>query len=219
MALSTVVLSVIGVAVSPVTLYLAARFMRARQLAGPVVNKLIATGAVCCCVVVGFAASVSSPLPQAAVIAVALWLLVAAAVVDGKVRLLPDRFTLPAAGVVLIGFGVIAALDGAAAGWLRSLGGAALLGGALLVMGLATGAVGLGDVKASIAVGGILAWLGWASWFAGVLLGLLLLVATAAVLAARDDGERRGRMDDRSLPYGPALVAGAVAALLLHGLT
>jgi leader peptidase (prepilin peptidase)/N-methyltransferase len=68
----------------------------------------------------------------------------------------------------------------------------------------------MGDVKLAALVGFVLGWAGWSTWLLGFAAGILLGgVAAAIVLIARRSGPRG------TLPYGPAMVAGALVALLL----
>lgn len=133
------------------------------------------------------------------------------AFVDLRTRLLPNRVLLPStAGGVLLLAGA-AALDD---GW-PELGRAVLGGGAafgvLLVLALvAPSGMGMGDVKLAGLLGLYLGWLGWPVLVAGLFLGFVVqAVVGLALIAVR----RAGRTTE--LPFGPALVAGALAAALL----
>lgn len=154
----------------------------------------------------------------------------AAATVDLRDRRLPDVLTWPAAAVALGGLGIVAAVAGGP--FLAAAAGAAAFAGGLLVLGLTTRGVGLGDVKAAIGIGALLGWQGAAHWFVGVLAGLLLLVAVGLVTRPRSGvptrpepvgADDRVGSDDRvagnrpapdwSLPYGPAMLLGALVGL------
>lgn len=149
--------------------------------------------------------------PGLAAAAVSLALMLAAAAVDVLERRLPDALTLPAAAVAIVGLAVVALSNDRSP--IPSLAGAAIFGAALLGIGFLTGGVGLGDSKLALGVGAILAWQGWSTWFAGILAGLLILISVDLVTRVRERGPR-ARLD-RSLPYGPAMLAGTVVALLL----
>ncbi|GGL65399.1 prepilin peptidase [Modestobacter marinus] len=134
-------------------------------------------------------------------------------VVDLREQLLPNRVLLPGllGGLALLA--VAAGVDGDAAG----LGRAVLAGGAafavLLAMALISpSGLGMGDVKLAGLLGLYLGWLGWPVVVAGFFLGFLLqAVVGLTLLAARRVDRRTG------LPFGPALLGGALAAALLAG--
>lgn len=204
-----VVLAAAGLLVAPGVLA-ASRWCRRRPDRG--LTRTAVVLGVSCVAVGGIVGASFSPPGAAVVAAGVLWLALAAAAVDVAERRLPDVLTVPAAVLALAGLGGVALLDGGP--WLRSLSGAAAFGGGLLLLGLVDGAVGLGDVKAAVSVGGILGWHGWPAWFAGVLGGLLILVLAGLVLRRQDEGGASPRRAG-SLPYGPAMLAGAVLAVLV----
>jgi leader peptidase (prepilin peptidase)/N-methyltransferase len=135
------------------------------------------------------------------------------AVVDLRTMLLPNRVLLPgvAGGLVLL------AAAGAADGSWPALGRATLAGGAAFAVLLALALVaptgmGMGDVKLAGLLGLYLGWLGWPVVLTGLFLGFLLqAVLGVALLVARRAGRRT------ELPFGPALLAGALLAALLSG--
>ncbi|MBB3676192.1 prepilin peptidase [Modestobacter versicolor] len=135
------------------------------------------------------------------------------AVVDLRTMLLPNRVLLPGLLVGLVLLAVAAAVDDR---W-TALGRAVLAGGAafavLLVLALiAPSGMGMGDVKLAGLLGLHLGWLGWPTLVAGLFLGFLVqAVLGLALIALR----RAGRKTE--LPFGPALIAGALAAALLGG--
>ena len=72
--------------------------------------------------------------------------------------------------------------------------------------------LGMGDVELGALLGLQLGFLGWPAVLAGVLLGSVLqATAAAALLLAR----RADRHTD--LPFGPALLGGALLVLMLTG--
>jgi leader peptidase (prepilin peptidase)/N-methyltransferase len=72
--------------------------------------------------------------------------------------------------------------------------------------------LGMGDVKLVALTGLYLGWLGWPVVLVGLFLGFLAQgLLGLGLLAARRAGLRT------DLPFGPALLAGALAAALLTG--
>lgn len=120
---------------------------------------------------------------------------------DIRQRRLPNRLTLPGAGVILmaamcVGRGV-PALAGAAA----------LTGLYLLVHLIAPAGMGAGDVKLALGLGGLTGCFGVAVWFLAAVAAPLLTVLLAAVRGAA------------SVPHGPSmcLATAAAAGLALLG--
>jgi len=149
-------------------------------------------------------------------------------VIDVRHHLLPNRIVFPSyvvAGVLLAAAAVVPILSGA---WALPGGpdGAAALFGLPALRILAGGAVlwcfyfvlrlvyppgiGFGDVKLAGVLGMYLGYLGWTHIFAGTF-GAFLLggLWSLALLAAR-----RGTLKS-SIPFGPFMLAGAAAAMLL----
>ncbi|MGW7541311.1 prepilin peptidase [Streptomyces sp. NPDC054770] len=150
----------------------------------------------------------------------AVWLLLAPVavlltVVDFRVQRLPDPLTLPLAAATLALLGVAALLPEHAGDWLTSLYAALTLGGAYLVLFLVNpGGMGFGDVKLALGTGAALGWYGWPTvllgTFAGFLLGALYGGALVVV-------RRAGRKT--AIAFGPFLIAGAFAGLLVGAYT
>lgn len=135
------------------------------------------------------------------------------AVIDLREKLLPNRILLPAtvgaAGLLTLA----AALDGAWPDLLRALLAGAASFAVLLVMALlAPSGLGMGDVKLAALLGLVLGWFGWSVVLLGFFLGFVLQAVVGLVLLA---ARRAGR--DTDLPFGPALLTGALAAVLLAG--
>jgi leader peptidase (prepilin peptidase)/N-methyltransferase len=148
-------------------------------------------------------------LPAFLLLAVAAVLLT---VIDLQHRLLPNRVLLPAlaAGAVLL-------LGAAAAGGAWSALGRAVLGAAALFLVflvlalLSPGGLGMGDVKLAAVLGLYLGWVGWPAVLFGAVAAFVVQALVAlGLLAARR--VQRGS----SLPFGPAMLAGAALALALH---
>ncbi len=139
----------------------------------------------------------------------------ALAVIDARQRRLPDRLTLPSYPVAL-------ALLGLAA--LVQPGGGAQFRGALAGLGIALAlflaqaviypaGLGWGDAKLAGILGLYLGWLGLAVLAAGLFLGYLLAAGAGLGLIAAGRASRKTQ-----LPFGPFLLAGTLAAIMLSGL-
>ncbi|MFF7977674.1 prepilin peptidase [Streptomyces sp. NPDC007901] len=157
----------------------------------------------------------TGPRPELAV-----WLLLAPvgvllAVVDFRVQRLPDPLTLPLAATALALLAVAALLPEHAGHWRTSLYAALALGAAYFVLFLINpGGMGFGDVKLALGTGAALGWYGWPTvllgTFAGFLFGALYGGALVVV-------RRAGRKT--AIAFGPFLIAGAFAGLLVGAYT
>ncbi|RZB19582.1 prepilin peptidase [Streptomyces sp. F001] len=143
------------------------------------------------------------------------WLLLAPAAVllatvDFAVHRLPDVLTLPLAAAALALLGVVAVLSGAGGRWTSALLGSLILGACYFVLFLISKGFGFGDVKLAVALGGVLGWYGWAIVLIGTFAGYLFgaLYGIGLMLAGRADRTSR-------IPFGPFLLAGTLAGVLL----
>lgn len=124
---------------------------------------------------------------------------------------LPDRWTAAAYLGVLLPLVAATVLDGR---WER-LGRAALAGVVLCAVFLGLALVnrrglGMGDVKLAAAVGTGLGWVGWSTVILGGFLGFALAAAFGLL------GVLSGRIALSSpLPFGPFMIVGAVAAVVM----
>lgn len=149
-----------------------------------------------------------------AVLPAYLWLAVTGsllAFVDVAVKRLPDPYTLPSylVGPALLGVAVLAGDRPVRLG--HALLGLAVLWALYAVQHLAApGAIGWGDVKLSGVLGLYLGWLGAAAWWLGVLGGFVLGGLYAAALLLTRRATRRSE-----IPFGPFMLAGALAGILL----
>jgi leader peptidase (prepilin peptidase) / N-methyltransferase len=138
-----------------------------------------------------------------AAVAVLVWL-AALSCYDVRHRRLPNVLTLPGAGVILLA----AALAGRGA---PALAGAAALAGMYLLVHLAApAAMGAGDVKLAMGLGGLAGCFGVGAWFLAALAApLLTVLCGVAVLPRRV----------RTVPHGPSmcLATAAAAGLALLG--
>ncbi|HTZ44888.1 MAG TPA: A24 family peptidase [Jatrophihabitans sp.] len=132
------------------------------------------------------------------------------AMVDLLEQRLPDALTLGNYPVLLILLATAAMMDGHLGPLLRAVIMMASVAGFFAAVAAVSGGVGLGDVKLAGALGLVLGYRGVGTAVVGVALGLLCgALAGAAVVLTRRGGWRT------RVPFGPALLAGALAALLL----
>ncbi|WP_411149711.1 prepilin peptidase [Streptomyces sp. A30] len=146
----------------------------------------------------------------------AVWLLLAPvgvllAVVDFRVKRLPDVLTLPLAGVALVLLGLVALVPEHAGDWPSAALGALALGAGYFVLWLINpGGMGFGDVKLALGIGVVLGWYGWGTVLLGTFAGFLLgALYGGALVVARRAGRRT------TIPFGPFLIAGAYLGLLI----
>ncbi|MCF6522021.1 prepilin peptidase [Streptomyces sp. JJ36] len=177
---------------------------------GPRARWFAVAGAVVC----GTLAAVVGPRPELAVWLVAVPAGLVLAAVDRAVNRLPDVLTLPLAGGVTALLGVAALLPGAEGSWPRAVLGGVVLAGVFGVLFLIQpNGMGFGDVKLALALGVALGWYGWGVLLVGAFLGFALCAVYGTVLVLR------GRADGgTALAFGPFLVLGALAGVLLGGM-
>ncbi|AXK36145.1 prepilin peptidase [Streptomyces armeniacus] len=177
---------------------------------GPGEPVFVLAGALVC----GLLAAVVGVRPELGV-----WLLAAPfalllAAVDRAVNRLPDVLTLPLAAGTGTLLGVAALQPHAAGSWRRALlGGVVLASVYFLLFFINPSGMGFGDVKLALTLGVALGWYGWGVLLAGAFLGFLLLAAYGAVLLLSGRAER-----GTEVPFGPFMVLGALAGVLLGGL-
>ncbi|MEU1262813.1 A24 family peptidase [Streptomyces cellulosae] len=150
----------------------------------------------------------------------AVWLLLAPAgvllaTVDFRVQRLPDPLTLPFAATALVLLGPTALVPEHAGEWTTALLGALALGAGYFVLFLINPAgMGFGDVKLALGAGAVLGWYGWPTVLLGTLAGFLCgALYGGALVVARKAGRKT------SIPFGPFLISGAFAGLLIGAYT
>lgn len=147
------------------------------------------------------------------------WLLLAPlgvllATVDFAVKRLPDVLTLPLAGLTLLALGGLRCCRRPHGSFSGALWGALGLGGGYLLLLLAyPKGMGFGDVKLAVGLGAALGWYGWGVLFLGAFAGVLFNGLYALVLVV---ARRAGRKSE--IPFGPFMILGALAGVLLGGL-
>jgi leader peptidase (prepilin peptidase)/N-methyltransferase len=136
---------------------------------------------------------------------------IALALIDLEVRRLPDSITLPAYPVLAALLTVAALVDGHADALLRAgLGALASFALYYLLAAARPGGMGWGDVKTAGLIGGMLGFVSWPVLLVGTAAAFALgaTVGIASILA-----RRANRVS--TLPFGPFMVAGALAAVFV----
>ncbi|MEH0546128.1 prepilin peptidase [Streptomyces sp. B21-105] len=150
----------------------------------------------------------------------AVWLALAPvgvllAVVDVRVRRLPDPLTLPLAVAALALLGLAALLPEHAGDWTTALLGALALGAGYLVLHLVNpGGMAFGDVKLALGMGAALGWYGWPTVMLGTFAAFLFGALYGGVLFVVG---RAGR--GTLIAFGPFMLAGTLAGLLAGAYT
>jgi leader peptidase (prepilin peptidase)/N-methyltransferase len=135
------------------------------------------------------------------------------AIVDVVEHRLPKQFMRAAYAALITSFGLTGLAEGDMGGVLRASIG--LTGSLLVYLAIAMafpGDLGAGDVRLAGVIGWVLAWHGWTTLFAGVVLGAVVgsIVGLAVIFGRRT-------VHRTQIPAGPAMLLGAVAALVVAG--
>ena len=132
------------------------------------------------------------------------------AVIDTEHHRLPDRVVLPTYVLGATLLLLAATLTGDFTAWLRSLFAAAVVFAVFFGLALISPeGFGFGDVKLGGLLGMFLGWLGWGYVVLGVVAGFLLGAVVSVLLIALRRASLR-----TPVPFGPALLAGAMAAVV-----
>ncbi|MQW74934.1 prepilin peptidase [Nocardioides sp. dk4132] len=138
---------------------------------------------------------------------------VALAVIDWRTRLLPRLVVLPATGALLVLVVLDALVLGEPSDLVRPLAGLVAARSFFWVLWRVHSAgMGFGDVRLAALVGLALGWLGWAELVVGMYAGFVLFAVPGLLVALV---RRDRRVLRRAAPYGPFLVAGALAGVLV----
>lgn len=140
---------------------------------------------------------------------------VALSFVDLHTHLLPTKVIWPTLGGTVVLAAVAALADGDPRAFVRAaIAGVVVLGLFHALWWVYPAGMGYGDVRLSSIVGFVLGYLGWAELLIGVY-GAFLVFAVLGVLRA---AARRDRSELRTpLPFGPFLLAGVLAGVVLGG--
>ncbi|MDT0201479.1 A24 family peptidase [Nocardioides sp. AE5] len=133
---------------------------------------------------------------------------VALAWVDLRTRLLPKLVVGPCYLVVLVLLGIVTAITGDLDALGRAFVGWLVAGGLYWLLWRFTPGMGYGDVRLSGVLGLVLAHLGWAELAVGIYAGFV--VGVVGWLPLRLLGITR----DRSFPFGPFMLVGAVIGIV-----
>ena len=129
--------------------------------------------------------------------------------IDLQHRLLPNRIVLPAIGIAAALLTLAAAAEQEWPVLLRAALGSVVLFTVFLLLALiAPRGLGMGDVKLAALLGLYLGWIGWGAVVIGAAGGFVVQAVGALVLLATRRIGLRGE-----LPFGPAMLLGAVLAI------
>ena len=137
-----------------------------------------------------------------------LALMPAAALIDLRHRIIPNRLTYPALLLFPVVLGV-AWISGGAVDPLRGLVGLLLYGGVLFLVAIVSRGMGMGDVKLAALIGLVLGSLGLR--YVGVAAGAAIVLGGVGGLVAL----AMGRSRKSAIPFGPYLATGTIVAGLL----
>jgi leader peptidase (prepilin peptidase)/N-methyltransferase len=140
---------------------------------------------------------------------------VALSVIDLHTHLLPTKVIWPTLALTVVLAAVSALAEGDPRAFVRAaVAGAVVFGLFHALWWVYPAGMGYGDVRLSSVVGFVLGYLGWAELLIGVY-GAFLVFAVLGVLRA---AARRDRSALRTpLPFGPFLLAGVLAGVVLGG--
>jgi leader peptidase (prepilin peptidase) / N-methyltransferase len=137
----------------------------------------------------------------------------AVSAVDVAEQRVPTRLVLPAYPMVVGFFGTIAILQRDTESATRAAIGLLALPVFYLILALVTnGGFGAGDIRFAGLAGWVMAWHGWTTLVAGTVLAFLMAsVVTLTIILLRRATWRT------PIPFGLAMVAGVLAAIVLRG--
>ncbi len=139
----------------------------------------------------------------------------AAAVVLGAVDLiekrLPNAVLYPSVAVLVVLLAITSVITGSWSAFLSALGAGAGLCTLYFVLAvISPSGIGMGDVKLAALIGLVLGYLGWTPLLVGTTAGFLIGGLTSLIALLIGRANRR-----TMLPFGPAMLAGAVLGMLV----
>lgn len=144
----------------------------------------------------------------AAMVAAFLAVVEAAAAIDLRHRVIPNRILYPSLAAFAVAVVALWAAGRRVSPWGAVLGLVAYGGGLLLIALASRAGMGMGDVKLAGLVGLVLGALGWK--YVGVAVALGILAGGLAAVWALLRGARR----KDALPFGPSIALGALLSVL-----
>jgi leader peptidase (prepilin peptidase)/N-methyltransferase len=134
---------------------------------------------------------------------------IALTMIDIDHKRLPNAIVLPSQAViaVLLTIATIASGDWWALGR-AGIGAGSLFAGYFLLALIYPAGMGFGDVKLSLILGGVLAYLSWATFAVGAFGGFLLGAVGGILLLTARRGTRKS-----AIPFGPYMIAAALVAI------
>jgi leader peptidase (prepilin peptidase)/N-methyltransferase len=131
---------------------------------------------------------------------------VALAVIDLRVRRLPDAIVLPSYAVVAVLLAGSAVVDRDSWAFVRAvIGGSILFAFFFALAYFYPAGMGFGDVKLAGIIGGVLAYLSWSALVIGAFAGFLIgAVAGLTLMAVKRVGRKA------AIPFGPWMIVGAL---------
>lgn len=160
------------------------------------------------------AARHAEPVAVGVVFVLAGWTMVALAFIDLDVHRLPDAIQLPSYPILLVLLTICAAVGGDWSALVRAVIAGVVLFAFYFVLLLLPSGFGFGDVKLAGLLGLLLGWLGWDAVLRGTFATFIVGGVVAGVLML---SRRKDRRDE--FAYGPSMLAGAVVAIALAGLS
>lgn len=136
---------------------------------------------------------------------------IALTMIDFDHKRLPDKIVLPSYPVIAALLTVGAAVDHNWSALSRAgIGAAALFAFYFIIAFAYPAGMGLGDVKLSGLIGGVLAYLSWGAFGVGAFGGFLLGAVVGAIVIAARKGDRK-----TAIPFGPFMIVAAVLAIFV----
>ena len=136
---------------------------------------------------------------------------VALTMIDFDHKRLPDKIVLPSYPVVAVLLTIGAGVDNNWAALARAgIGAVALFAFYFIIAFAYPAGMGLGDVKLSGILGGLLAYISWGTLVVGAFGGFFLGAVVGVIVLALRKGDRK-----TAIPFGPFMIIAATAAVFV----